>query len=226
MELVRRDLSVVTGVGCVTPLKNPDLMDCSYVDGPGLRVAIFGDSHSEHWFEVALGLAEQYNWTLVPFLKAACQPTLPEDGSDESCQQWLEKTYTELAAGDFDLVITTVTRPGGGSDHVPDTYAGMLDRLRAHSAVLGIRDNPSFFVDMPGCFASGDDCTFPLYSRINRQDPTDALDMPGVAFADVNDLVFPEEMCQPAVGNRLVFRDSGHLTTSYVNSMKDEVGRR
>lgn len=226
VEVIRSDYSVVSKDGCVTKLADRELIDCSYVDGDGLRVALFGGSHSVQWFEVASLLAERHGWTLVPVLKEACQPTMPEDARSDECREWLTEAYETLAAGDFDLVVTTATRPGGGADEMPETYHRMLTQLSTHSAVLGLRDNPLFPVDMPECYSEGGDCDFPLYSRIWRDSPLENLQIPGVVTADLNDLLCPDEMCQPVVGNRFVFSDRQHVSTTYVLSMVEVAAER
>lgn len=226
VETIRSDFSEVLRDGCVTKKADRELIECSYVDGEGLRVALFGGSHSAQWFEVAHHLAERHDWTLVPVMKEACQPTMPEDAVSEECGEWLSDAYDALAEGDFDLVITTATRAGGGADETPDTYREMLNKLTGHSTVLGLRDNPLFPVDMPECWSEGEDCEFPLYSRIWRESPLDDLDIPGVVTVDTNDLLCPDEMCRPVVGNRFVFSDRQHISKSYVMSMLEAAAER
>lgn len=226
IEVIRGDFSKVSKDGCVTKQADRELIDCSYVDGNGLRVALFGGSHSVQWFEVAEHLAEKHDWTLVPVLKEACQPTMPEDARSDECGDWLTDAYATLGDGDFDLIITTATRPGGGADEIPETYRSMLSQLGSHSTVLGLRDNPLFPVDMPECYSEDGECDFPLYSRIWRDSPLEGLNIPGVITADLNDLICPNDLCQPVVGNRFVFSDRQHVSTTYVLSMVEVAAER
>lgn len=226
IDTVGTDYSQLVLDKCTVALDDSELADCSYVDGSGLRVALFGASHSEHWFEVALELAEENDWTLVPFVKPACIPALPEETAEGPCRDWLVSTYDAIESGRFDLVITTATRPGDGGDEVPSFYVSMLEKLSSVTTVLGIRDNPAFPVNMPDCYAMGGDCDFPLSDFLRSPSPTDALDIPHVAYVDVNDLICPDDVCSPVVGNRFVFRDDAHLTTTYMVSMQTEVARR
>jgi peptidoglycan/LPS O-acetylase OafA/YrhL len=226
IDTVSTDFSQLVLDGCTVALDDSELADCSYVDGSGLRVALFGASHSEHWFEVALELAEENDWTLVPFVKPACVPALPEETVEGPCRDWLVSTYDAIESGGFDLVITTATRPGEDGDEVPSFYVSMLEKLSSITTVLGIRDNPGFAVDMPECYAMGGECGFPLSDYLSSPSPTDALDIPHVAYVDVNDLICPDGICSPVVGNRFVFRDQSHLTTTYMVSMQVEVAQR
>lgn len=227
-ELASEDVSRVLRDGCVTNNQSDTIVDCTYVDGDGLRVALFGGSHSEHWFEVALKLAKEHDWTLVPLLRASCPPTMPSEANGPSCERWLMSSYERLRDGNFDLVITTGTRPtnSGSGDYVPGSYHRMMETLAASSKVLAIRDNASFLESPAECYAMGAECEVPLHTRLSKEDPTKGVDIKGVEFVDANDLICPEELCRPTVGNVLVFRDRSHLTRTYVETMSAEVGRR
>lgn len=42
----------------------------------------------------------------------------------------------------------------------------------------------------------------------------------------MNDLVCPEQLCRPVVGNVFVYWDDGHITPDYVRSLSPEFTRR
>jgi len=228
VDLVRGDYSQVRKDGCVTDENSNDLKNCSYKLGNNLRVAIFGGSTTEHWFEVALHLAEKEGWTLVPVIKIACPPRMPEDARTEACASWLDSAYEFMRDGNFDLIITAATRPDetGVADYTPVTYQKMLGQLSSHSKVLAIRDNPRFLESLTDCYSRNENCQVDLFSRTSLENPTQIIRIPGVTFVDHNDLICPNNTCQPVVGNRFVFRDKSHLTRTYVDSLKEPLSWR
>lgn len=221
VEVATTDLSQVYTDECVTLEQAIDLKECEYNFGSNARVAVFGASHVEHFFEVYAAVAESEGWTLVPVLKRACPPTTPEHARPESsCQAWLGDAYDYLESGNFDLIITDGTYPDGiGGDEVPAGFSAMFERVSEYAPVLAVRDTARIPFDMLDCFAASKDCETPLYSRISDQDPTDVINLRGVHFLDVNDLICPDAVCSPVVGNRVVYRDSSHFTRTFVLSL-------
>lgn len=63
---------------------------------------------------------------------------------------------------------------------------------------------------------------------VDGQGPFGRLEgvVPGVAELDMNDLVCPEQVCRPVVGNVFVYWDDGHITPDYVRSLSPEFTRR
>lgn len=167
-------------------------------------------------------------WTLVPILKRACPPTTPELARpNSSCKVWLDDAYEYLETGDFDLIITDATYPdGNGNDEVLPGFISMFQRVSEYAPVLAVRDTARMSFNMLDCYAAGDACDVPLYSRISQEDPTATITMNRVQFLDVNDLICPESICSPVVGNRVVYRDFSHFTRTFVISLIPDFSAR
>src|SRR5699024_2537777 len=127
------------------------------------------------------------------------------------------------------------TRPRGEDapgDHVPGDYIGAFDRItRAEIPVVGVRDNPWLWGpemrDPLDCLAATDDDIGCGRDRADALDPVDPAPAAyaGLARADLvtlldfTDLLCTDEVCPAEIGNVVVYRDSDHLTATYVRTM-------
>lgn len=48
----------------------------------------------------------------------------------------------------------------------------------------------------------------------------------GYDLIDMTDLICPQGVCAPVIGNVLVYRDRTHITVTYLNTMADELEQR
>ncbi|QUX21557.1 MULTISPECIES: acyltransferase family protein [Nocardiopsis] len=210
-------------------------------------VAVVGDSHSAQWVPALMGLGEERGWRLVLYTKSSCAFTDtmtkgPEGGPYESCQEWNRAVVEELTELRPDLVVTSsstsaVPAQGGEEDRVPMLAEGMT-RLwgelgEVSGPIVALRDTPRQRRDVVECVARNPEdpgeCTIPLSEAFKRDDPQErAVDsLPGeTALVDMSDLFCAGGECPAVIGNVMVYRDSGHITNTYVSLLTDHLGER
>ena len=127
-----------------------------------------------------------------------------------------------------DAVMTTSTyaaRMDGPAEAMVGGFPELVDRLTGQGIdVVGFRDNPRFDFNPYECAVrhgqDADRCRVPVEQVLAPVNPADALrDRNGFASLDLTDLICPEGLCRPVVGNVHVFFDPHHLTWTYARTM-------
>jgi len=153
---------------------------CAFGNPAGAAtVALFGDSHAEHWLAALDRLGQERGWRVVVFVKGGCPvaaaPELVVSRTDrygEACAQWRDETVRRLIAlhpdvavlSSFDDYVTRVPEPiadrtpGGIS---PAAWERGLRRTYARVAgaripVVVIRGTPRPGFDVPACLSRRD----------------------------------------------------------------------
>ncbi|WP_306369081.1 acyltransferase family protein [Nocardiopsis sp. CC223A] len=216
-------------------------------EGADRTVAVVGDSHSAQWVPALMGLGEERGWRLVLYTKSSCAFTDtmtkgPEGGPYEECREWNRAVVDELADLEPDLVVTsssTSAAPAQGDedDRVPMLAEGMT-RLwgeigEVSGPIVALRDTPRQRRDVVECVARNvedpQECTIPLAEAFERDDPQEraAGSLPGeAALVDMSDLFCAGGECPAVIGNVMVYRDSGHITNTYVSLLAGHLGER
>ncbi|MFW6639139.1 acyltransferase family protein [Nocardiopsis algeriensis] len=243
------DAPVLYGDGCQAPPPATDPSDpCVYGDEDAREtVAVVGDSHSAQWVTALLELGEERGWRLVLYTKSSCAftDTAVEDaegGEYEECRTWNRAVVGELAELRPDTVVTsssTAARPVGAES--PEEGAelmaeGMLTLWREVAEVtdriVAVRDTPRQRRDVVECVAGSggpEECAVPQEQAFEREDPQEEVvaQLPGKAFlVDMSDRFCARGECPAVIGNVIVYRDSGHITSTYVSLLSEELGRR
>ena len=109
-------------------------------------------------------------------------------------------------------------------------YAEAVRAVTTHGIpVVGLRDNPRFTSGVVACvLESGDGaCSPPAAGKLAATNPADALAaVGGFTSIDLTDLVCPDGVCVPSVGNVWVYLDDNHLTRSYAATLSPALGER
>lgn len=241
MTAARADRSDAYGRCIVAPGETePEI--CAYGDpNASVHIAIVGDSHAVHWFPALQALAEQNQWRVSGISKSACafgaQPVANKAGAPmEDCAEWSRKALSLLLKLKPNLVISaqSIGHKAIGSinkDQSADKIgAGLAESwsqlVRSGSKVMVIKDTPWMSRNIPDCLskpgATPADCSRPRSAAIDfRRDPlvVGATLSPEVTLVDVTNGVCGPEVCEPIVGNVLVWRDSHHLTATYAKTL-------
>ncbi len=216
-------------------------------EGAERTVAVVGDSHSAQWVPALMELGEERGWRLVLYTKSSCAFTDtmtrgPEGGPYESCRAWNRAVVGELAELEPDLVVASsstsaVPLEGGEDDRVPMLAEGMTrlwDEIgEASGPILAVRDTPRQRRDVVECVAGNADdldaCAIPLEEALERDDPQEeavGAMADGAALVDMSDLFCADGACPAVIGNVMVYRDSGHITSTYISLLADHLGER
>jgi len=220
--------------GCVS-MWNDDAITCEYGDLDSDRViALIGGSHSEHWLPALQQIGLDRGFKVRTLLKAGCPPVLPPtpEEAGERCEPWTYNVLDELAADPPDAVFATVTRPDedSGGDRVPDDYQAFWAALDEMGIpMVGIRDTPWIRADgerrnVPHCLSGGGDeidCGAPRAEMLSPENPAEAVadQYPLLSLIDLSDMFCRDDWCRVIEGNVVIYRDSNHVTVTYMQSV-------
>jgi peptidoglycan/LPS O-acetylase OafA/YrhL len=211
---------------------------------PRLTVALVGDSVAGNWWEALNIIARQENWKLVTDLQANCPWTAtllisPHYGVPfPACRAWGRNVLTDLIKIHPDVVITTEHVTAVSTAHPVEGIAARADvgageaalwkQLESHGIrVVAIAETPEMASRAePDCVLkygrNAARCAVPVSEAIPPDPPTwfAARAMGGkVPVIDMNDLICGPLLCEPVVGNVLVFQDEHHLSPAYSQTL-------
>jgi peptidoglycan/LPS O-acetylase OafA/YrhL len=225
---------------------------CVYGD-PRSRttVVLFGDSHAMQWFPALEATARRRGRRLVELTKSGCPPSLvavlypPTPRRDRSCDGWRESALRRIERGRPALVLAgssmrytvldgdrTLGR-GDSTRALGAGYAPTLTRLRAAAArVAVLTDVPRPPGDIPSCVSGAmrrlRRCAFARGPAEKNAFaiPDAAARVPGIETVDATDRFCLPDLCPAVVGDVLVYRNSGHVTASYMKTLAPWLARR
>lgn len=243
----KEDLPVTTRDGCISDFLTADIINCIYGDPDSTRtIALAGGSHAEHWITALDMLGMRHGFRVVTYLKMGCPlttelvPTIAiSDNPYPQCHLWNTEVMNKLITDRPDYVFTTTTRPrlDGPGDLVPESYLGIWETLNANGiSILGMRDTPwlirdGMLTDPADCLSRGGDaisCGVERSWALSEVNPTlrYTTQFPLLQPLDLSDAVCDVTDCRAAEGNVLVYHDSHHVSTTYMRTMADDLGRQ
>jgi peptidoglycan/LPS O-acetylase OafA/YrhL len=183
----------------VQTVKVPPAEDCRLGPVNGKRkVALIGDSHSQHWQPALKRLAEERGWTVYVFMKNSCTvsdvPIWIKQNKAEytACADWRSQMLDRVGSiEDLDAVVVgrwmdyrSLALNPDGSRTTPETVGAVWKEGSARSfarlasaapRILVIRDVPRPDVDVPACLSkNGNDaskCDFPRAGHTYLDEP-------------------------------------------------------
>jgi hypothetical protein len=252
-EAAQTDSPDYRGRGCHVEITTPGARKCVFGEThhPRLTVALVGDSKIGQWFPAMEEMATRHHWRLVTYMRSRCPWTATQTivgAGDESaytlCHAWGEEVLTGLKADLPDVVLTS-DRPAVGVPAHPEadrtSFAAIAGGMPAYwqqmldrgVRVIAIRETPEMVKDIPDCLSTPS-ATIARCSKSRRSAVAD--DTPNVLatramhgrvpLIDMTDLICGPRTCSPVVGDVLVYRDTHHLTRTYVMSLEPYLEQR
>ncbi|SRX81907.1 hypothetical protein MPP7335_03663 [Mycolicibacterium parafortuitum] len=241
------DIPESTVDGCISDFDNIGIINCTYGDKAADRtIALAGGSHAEHWITALDLLGRMHHFKVVTYLKMGCPLTTEKNplvmGDNRpypKCREWNERVMPMILADKPDFVFTTSTRPWNikDGDVMPSQYLGIWKQFSdAGIPVLAMRDTPWMVRDgepfFPSdCLASGGDavsCGIERSKVLSDRNPT--LDylarFPLLKPLDMSDAVCRQDYCRAVEGNVLMYHDAHHISSTYMRTMTNELGRQ
>ncbi|WP_304502258.1 acyltransferase family protein [Brachybacterium sp. FME24] len=202
-------------------------------EGAPLLITV-GNSRLEQVSASIMEVAKEEGWTVVTLWKGGCVYT-PHHRVDEECNRFIDAAHSYIRRASPDAIVlnTTFNHRDQGED-VLDGMKETLDELVDDGThVIAMRDQPRLPADPPACIAEhgpeSPECTPAMNQDLTHERPDAALLAelgPAVHPIDVNDLVCPQDVCTPVIGNVIVSLDDDHITGTYSRSMQDGVAAR
>ena len=240
-----RDRGEADADGCLVRPLDSRSGPCVYGDrDSSTTVVLFGDSHAMQWFPAVDAVADRRGWRLVVLTKAGCTPADVAMYNAQlrrryrECERWRAHTLIRIARERPSLVIVgnssshQVIRAGdrldGDSSAVAleQGLARTLRKLRGTRAKLRVmRDNPRPDRDVRACVSESlsnlGRCAFPravgyAHRPVNRRA---VRAVRGAALIDPSPMLCPGTRCPAVVGNVLVYRNTAHITATYVATL-------
>lgn len=212
----------------------------------GTRVALIGDSHAHQWSSALIALAEQRGWELHLMVKGGCEFSHVRwsdvsAADDRRCSAWNRAVDRSLAAtAPYSLVFTSSRADLRGAPVGTDPVRSAHDGYRASwqplidrgARIVAIPDTPAAGSGVQHCVDTHPDD--PGACRISTRRAFAAGDRlvaaaratPGAVVAEMTPSFCAEGTCPAVIGNVLVYRDSQHLTRTYVTTLVGALGRR
>lgn len=211
--------------GCHQVFTGTDVRSCTYGDADGdIVVALVGGSHVLQWLPALE--AATHGMQIHAVTKAGCH--LADDLSGivemelpmhDSCETWAPSALGHVLELRPDVVVTIASRGNGVDEAVPGAYLRAWRTLEeAGIAVVAIRDNPWLPFDAPVCVSlhgrASSRCQVPRSEVLAGS--LSLPDRPNVTYVDVSDELCDAQTCRVVVGDVLAYRDSDHLTATFV----------
>ncbi len=240
------------GYGCLVSERATTSPQCVHGNRRSARtVVIFGDSHAMQLFPAIEQMAARRRWRIVELTKAGCPPSRVRvvftisDRSYAECDAWREHALRRIGRERAAMVVVTgsarytVIERGrrlgvaAGDAALADGYPPVLTRLRRSARrVVVLRDTPRPSLDIPDCVSEAMDdlrrCAFPRGRATRRAGIVSAAaeDVKDVRVVDPTDGFCLEDLCPAVIGDVLVYRNSGHITATYMKTLGPWLARR
>lgn len=226
--------------GCHRSFAQTAPADCLYGDASAPRIVLFGDSHAAQWFPALQGWATDKGYAVEVHTKSSCpsvDATVLRDGVPYSeCSQWRQAVLDRIAIEEPALVLIanygTATIDVGPDTTYPRAWgaalASTLSNISTPVAVIADTPNlgqtPSICLsahlnDTAQCGLSRDEA---LRADV-RDSEVAAASSEGVPMIDLTDFLC-SDVCEPIIGDTLVYRDAHHLTATFSAQLSRPLG--
>ncbi len=233
-----RDTSPLYGTGCHQYLEERAAQGCVFGDPDGdITVAIWGDSHAAQWFSAIDLIAEQRGWRLVSITQGGC-PVIDVltwnrsgDAVFDHCAPWRDNVLDRFAEEEVDVVLLgqhyglldADSRGAVNASVWAEQLPALLDRVSETMTPIVLIDSPDPPEDVPTCLSEHPEeievCepgapgnTETAVAATIREITAER----GVGTIDPRPWLCVENRCPVVVGDILVYRDSHHLSDTFV----------
>ena len=240
------DVPIIYQHGCDDWYHSDELKPCVYGKADAPKTALLlGDSIGAQWFPTLTAMLDSQQWRIVVLTKSSC-PMVDEPffyqriGRDYTeCSTWRHRAIDWIQHNPVQLIfIGGAASPDFTAEQWTQGTRRILDQLAPHTeAIYVIEANPTLGFDGPSCLRqrSSAECqsppaSHPRYPEVARYVQQAIAQQPKAHWLETSSFVCPNEQCQ-ALRNihgqeTVVFRDSQHLTASFVAQAAEHFSRQ
>lgn len=247
----RKDKPALYKMGCDSWYDSSELNPCWSAERSETKktVVLVGDSIGAQWAPILPEVFDNKEWNTVVLTKSSC-PVVDEDyfytriGKMYSvCSNWREKAVKFIESIQPDIVILGSS---SGYSFTPDQWINGTSRILRRistdtNRIFILNPTPTMTFDGPACIERYESM---IYKQFNMQKsacrerakddllPTELLAQAAAEFKntkiiDMNSTVCPDGYCSAKSPDGVfVFRDTQHLTVSFVKSISALLGRK
>lgn len=228
------DIPIIYQHGCDTWYQDAELRPCIYGQTDASKTAVLlGDSIGAQWFSALTDMLDTNHWRLIVLTKSSC-PMVDEVYFYErirreysECAEWREKAITWLQQQPIDRVFLGSTATNAFTDQQwQEGTRRILDRLASSAkAIYLLEANPTLSVNGPKCLMQHGinhqaKCQNPAgpaqYTHVAELLKKVAESQPKTHWLPTSEFVCPGGQCQAMRDGTVIYRDSQHLTASFV----------
>jgi peptidoglycan/LPS O-acetylase OafA/YrhL len=239
----REDFTAIYRSGCHQDFSAVHVQPEDCATGPASAhrsVVLFGDSHAAQWYPAFHALAREYGWRLVPMTKYDC-PAIDIPKYSKylgrryvECERWRDSALQaiERLQPDFTIVASSSEQP-----YTLAQWRVGADRVLARAApasgeVVVLRDTPRPGFDVPTCLGrrawmagllprpdcrmdGAADADAPVFAALHEA----AAGYRNARVLDLTDVICPAGRCTPDPEGWPAYRDTDHLSATYVRTL-------
>lgn len=246
---VNGDVASAYAERCIPNISGVDVQTCEYGNpDASVRIAVVGDSHAVHWFPAFQELARRLDIRIVGIAKNACMTSgLPVYNGAlnrpyTECNTWTRNVIDYIKRHDFDYIVLSQS-PGHYVDGRKDEGKIANARLIAagmqkvwseldgtNSKIVVFRSTPWQPTEVRDCVAGKtppyDGCTATPGEALYDDAMSRLARLKGYPLIDFTDLFCTDTDCPAVIGNVFVYRDSHHITATYMRTLAPMVAGR
>jgi len=233
-------------IKCMGDYFTTEIEDCSSAhQNSNVSAVLFGDSHAGQWFSAVEPIAVKNGWRLVTMVKSAC-PTVeaefyyPELGRIYSeCTLWRRNAIEKIRQ--MRPILTLMAFSENYEFDDAEWREGLKNVLsevsKSSRRVVLLRDTPAANLDVPACLARhawrprlipSPACDFRLNQspRVYDIQRSVADHFDNVFVVDLSSNICPDGFCRVERSGLILYRDSNHLTGTFVRSLMEALAGR
>lgn len=212
---------------CIQRAEGSDAISCSLGDDHSEKIAILvGDSHANQWVPALDSIASNAGWKLIVFAKSSCPfarvKTKLRGKENVDCSLWREKALKRIQSLNPRILLASQSfryETIGDSSMVAGLHDIWSEIAANGTRIVVISDTP-WFGKLPGECRNLAQCRTPRKDATNSNALTTAAStFPVTVQIDMTDLICGPEYCDAVVGNIIAWRDSNHLSATYVKAL-------
>lgn len=246
---VNGDVATAYAERCIPNISGMTVQKCEYGNpNAAVRIAVVGDSHAVHWFPAFQELARRFDIRVVGIAKNACMTSgLPVYNGAlnrpyTECNAWTRNVIDYLKRQDFDYIVLSQS-PGhyvdghkeeGKAANAKLIAAGMVEvwsELDGKDSKIALfRSTPWQPTEVRDCVAGKSPpyqgCTAPPAKALFDDAISQLARLKHYPLIDFTDLFCTADDCPAVIGNVFVYRDSHHVTATYMRTLAPMVASR
>lgn len=238
---VESSLPPIYGDGCHAGVPETTSPECLYgATSSSKKIVLFGDSHAAQWFSPLRAYAEKRGMALVSLTKSACPSVeIPVAAASlgreySECDLWRDHAIDRIR--DLDPTLVVMANATAGYRSLTLTSASFesqwesglratIEDLPDSAKVVVLGDTPRWTIS-PNVCVSANLQTVQACS-LSRNDLVDdsllsmeeaTVHLAGAKFIKTDDWLC-NARCSPLLWNKLVYRDSNHITDSMARAL-------